>query len=234
MSDLDQLATALAEVHKRIKNPERNKRVTVNLGTPDEYEFSYATLDSILAEVRPILSENGLSVVQELREGEKGGIGVSTTILHASGQFFASFCPLLTDARNNQGMGSAISYLRRYALCAVLNIVAQDDDDANLADGNKVKVEANPTAKQSFGGPLTKTELKKKMRAFAGDLSACDDMSALEGLVGAKDTIELLAQCARDLPTWYMGDANSNGAFHDIEAKRKELGGGYTEGRTYG
>lgn len=70
-------------------------------------------------------------------------------------------------------------------------------------------------SKETFGGPLTKTELKAKSREFAGDLAACTDEDALAGVLeGYKD---ILAQMERDLPDWHEK------AEHAIETKRNEL-----------
>ena len=74
---------------------------------------------------------------------------------------------------------------------------------------------------QSFGGPLTKTELKQKMRAFAGDLAACDDYDTLVGLLNKSQAV--IDQCIRDMPDWYYGQGDAPGAMQSIEARKKEL-----------
>ncbi len=80
--------------------------------------------------------------------------------------------------------------------------------------------------KKSHGelvGPLGKTELKTKMREFAGDLAACEDEDSIIALVeSAKDTLD---QCARDLPDWYYGKANSDvsGVIARIDERKAEL-----------
>lgn len=82
--------------------------------------------------------------------------------------------------------------------------------------------ESKPKGGETFGGPLTKTDLKTKMRAFAGDLAACDDLDTLVGLETSHR--DLLDQCMRDLPDWWYGDGGDNkGAMNAIEAKRAEL-----------
>lgn len=82
--------------------------------------------------------------------------------------------------------------------------------------------DTRPGNGQTFGGPLTKTDLKAKMRAFAGDLHACDDLDTLVALEHSHR--ELLDQCMRDLPDWWYGDDGDNkGAMNAIEEKRAHL-----------
>jgi hypothetical protein len=94
---------------------------------------SYAPLDAILEVVQPVLSENGLSQLQEATMSENM-ITVRTILMHETGEFF-EFEPLPLPMTKNtaQQAGSAISYARRYALCAALGIMAENDDDGNEA-----------------------------------------------------------------------------------------------------
>ena len=72
-------------------------------------------------------------------------------------------------------------------------------------------------------GPLGKTELKEKMREFAGELAACEDEAMVIALVNSSS--ELLQQCSRDLHDWYYGKAGSDvkGALERIEERKREL-----------
>lgn len=96
---------------------------------------SYASLGSIIETARPVLAKNGLSVSQ-LPIGLDGRIGLSTILMHSSGQWIESSLMLpVADEKGKstaQVAGSIISYLRRYAFASVLGIYAEDD-----ADGNK-------------------------------------------------------------------------------------------------
>ena len=97
--------------------------------------YNYADLGSILDSVRPILSANGLSVVQMPSPAEAGHVGVVTCLQHKTGEWIECdySMPIPDNKRNSaaQNVGSAITYARRYALAAALG-VAQTDDDASL------------------------------------------------------------------------------------------------------
>lgn len=91
----------------------------------------YATLASVLETVRAGLGEHGLSIIQA--PGTEGNmVTVTTRLMHSSGEWLETTvsAPAATDI---QKLGSAISYLRRYSLMAVLSLAADDDDDGNTA-----------------------------------------------------------------------------------------------------
>ena len=113
----------------------------------------YADLSAIWEAARKPLAENGLAVMQGVSLVESG-VTVTTRIIHASGQwveFEPTIIPL--EKRNAHGVGSGITYGRRFSLAAALGIVA-DDDDGNAAagattapaanDAPVVEVKANP------------------------------------------------------------------------------------------
>jgi hypothetical protein len=111
--------------------PKIGKNRTANIGT---YRYQYADLSDVLDAVTPVLSSNGLSVQQSTVTDDNGRIGVATLIIHASGQW-VSFAPLYLGGGGGkaQDAGSAITYARRYSICAALGIVADEDDDGAIA-----------------------------------------------------------------------------------------------------
>ena len=130
-SSLGPLAAALAKAQAEFGTVVRDKTVTVQTKTGGSYTFSYAPLESILAAVRGPLAANGLSIVQMLDDG-----ALATLLLHESGGVLSSRMALPSDLRDLQALGSAMTYLRRYAIQGMLGIAAEDDDDGNRATGN--------------------------------------------------------------------------------------------------
>jgi ERF superfamily len=100
------------------------------------FKSRYATLDAILAVVEPGLHANGLVVVQVL--SKEDGATLVTHLIHESGQQLTSSYPL-PDITDPQKFGAAITYARRYALCAILSVTADEDDDGNAASQPKGK-----------------------------------------------------------------------------------------------
>ena len=96
------------------------------------FKSKYADLASIVEKIKPVLSKHGLAIVQ-LPGFNEGTEILTTTVMHASGEWVSEQMPLILSKRDAQGMGSAITYARRYALSAAINIVTDDDDDGNQA-----------------------------------------------------------------------------------------------------
>jgi hypothetical protein len=142
----DQIAAALAKAQGEIKNPRKSKTVTVRTKTGGSYEFSYADLTDITDSVKKPLSDNGIAYTQHVEEVDNRNRLV-TTLWHSSGQWIRAINPLFVSEQSNQAFGSAVTYMKRYALAAMTGVSADDDDDANRADGNQMIVppETKPT-----------------------------------------------------------------------------------------
>lgn len=98
------------------------------------FKSKYSPLEEIISTIKPYLAKNGLSFFQSTTtEGEN--ICVTTLLLHTSGEFIESEPLKLPMGKvTAQGAGSAVTYARRYSLCAALGIAAEDDDDGNAAE----------------------------------------------------------------------------------------------------
>ena len=81
------------------------------------------------------------------------------------------------------------------------------------------------TAKDAWGGPLAKMKFKEAMTAFSADLEACEDYDQLIALLNVKETIDLLAQCQRDKPSFWFGvpDSDVLGYSARIETRKVDL-----------
>jgi hypothetical protein len=94
----------------------------------------YATLDSVLDAITPALTDNKLMIMQDMIENDANSkIKVETTVIHAdSGQWVKFYAELPIVKNDPQGVGSAFTYARRYALAAAFGL-SQADDDAQIA-----------------------------------------------------------------------------------------------------
>lgn len=124
------LAASLAKAQASFPAINRDKKVTVQTKAGGSYTFNYAPLDTILAAVRKPLSDNGLAIIQLLDEDV-----LVTSLLHESGAILSGRTPI-PASEGIQAYGSAITYLRRYAIQALLGIAAEEDDDGNQSQGN--------------------------------------------------------------------------------------------------
>lgn len=96
------------------------------------FKSRFTSLDAILDATRPVLAKHGLALSQE-PVFEDGMAGVVTRIIHVSGESRESKLILPLRDQSAQGVGSAISYARRYSAAAVLGIASDEDDDGQQA-----------------------------------------------------------------------------------------------------
>jgi hypothetical protein len=129
------LAAALAKAQAEIANPEKSLTATIVSPFPREGSrtFRYAPLSSGLDLVRKCLGQHEIALVQATSiDGDSGLIRLTTTLVHASGEWIASDWPVcaVTETGAPHRMGAALTYARRYALFTLVGIAGEDDLDA--------------------------------------------------------------------------------------------------------
>jgi hypothetical protein len=146
-AQVNELAAAMAKAQGMMKPAIKD---SVN----PHYKSRFTSITAVWESARLPMSSNGLSALQSVSTREKN-IVVTTIILHSSGQWL-EFEPLELPLGkyDAQGVGSACTYAKRYALCAALNIVTDDDDDGEKA----CEVPPKEPVKEAMIGP---DEIKK-------------------------------------------------------------------------
>lgn len=134
---INELGAALAKAQGEIE------AATKNAQNP-HFRNTYADLAAVWDACRAPLSKNGLSVIQTV-ETDEDGFCLVTTLCHSSGQWIDSRMHLLLTKQDMQGLGSAITYARRYSLASIVGI-AQEEDDAEGA------VDRKPTVPSAIRG----------------------------------------------------------------------------------
>lgn len=213
----DKIATALAKAQEKITSPPRNREVeVVSKRTGGRYTFKYATLDSIIDHVRPSLTENGLWFTQTLESGDNGKYRLVTTLLHSSGQTIRSETPLLVeDGGGNQAFGSALTYMRRYSLTAMLGVAADEDDDANTADGNTVESQKDCTGKSGATkaakpkADKATADMKAESERIKKGIDDCANLGNLNAyMVSEKNTLAKVKEASDTAYDFLMVRAN--------------------------
>lgn len=88
------------------------------------FKSKYASLSNIIEDTRAPLSKAGLSYAQF----PSGDSELTTILMHTSGEYMAASYQMKPTDPKPQSVGSAITYARRYALCAILGLQVEDDD----------------------------------------------------------------------------------------------------------
>jgi len=122
---INELATALSKAQAEIQPALKD---SVN----PFFKSKYADLASVWSACKDPLTKNGLSVLQ-MMDYKDGQLVLLTTLAHASGQWVRSCLPVLSAKQDAQSIGSAITYMRRYSLAALVGVTTDEDDDGNAA-----------------------------------------------------------------------------------------------------
>lgn len=124
---INELVEALSVAQSQIKAPIKNKTMKV----PGRDSYNYADLAAVIDVIREPLGKNGLAITQLIEADDR----LETTLFHKSGQFISSSYPLGTYSRL-QDLGTALTYIRRYSVIAMLSICGEDDQDGKTCDDN--------------------------------------------------------------------------------------------------
>jgi hypothetical protein len=145
MTSHETLAAALAAAQAAMPPVVKDRVAKIGPGR----EYRYADLATILATVRPVLGAHGLALTQRTQiRGE--AIVLLTELRHASGEVLDSEYPVAAIGARHQDMGGALTYARRYALCGLVGIAADEDDDGASAPAPVVPVEPSITRDQAI------------------------------------------------------------------------------------
>jgi hypothetical protein len=145
---LGALAAALAKAQAAFPAVLKGKHVKITTKTGGSYEFDYAPLDTILEATRKPLTDNGIAVVQMLDDGS-----LVTSIIHEGGGIISGRIDL-PPHDDIKGLGSAITYLRRYAIQSALGLAAEDDDDGSRATGDAIETRVSADVARGDDGSL--------------------------------------------------------------------------------
>jgi hypothetical protein len=148
----------------------------------DHLKNSYLTLNNLTTTIRPILTDNGLVVVQSLAGGN-----LTTVLYHSSGEFIGSnmpFNPMSGNRGTNalQEVGGGISYARRYSLSALLQISVDEDTDGN---GSKMTYDQLSNPKKESNKQRKKVETMEQVYKIIDWL--IEDISRRESLTKIYD-----------------------------------------------
>jgi hypothetical protein len=132
MTETNGLAQAMAKLQTRLPEIKKSQTADVPTKSGGSYSYSYADLAQVTRELMPILGELGLSFMAKPTLGGDGKFVLAYKLLHVSGEFEDGEYPL-SSSGTPQAMGAAITYARRYCLCAITGIAPEDDDDGAAA-----------------------------------------------------------------------------------------------------
>lgn len=172
---IKELATALCQFQSMISTVSKNREVTVTMKSGAKYTFPYADFGAIREAIKEPLKECGLSFVQPISNE-----GVTTILMHSSGEYIESTIPLNQNQRP-QELGSEITYKKRYSLSAILGLSTDDDDDGNWASGNEIRSPTNKADIKWYNQPDFDKDFQDMKEAIGNGVPPEEIISTIEG-----------------------------------------------------
>lgn len=206
--NIGEIAAAIAVAQTRIESADKD-------AANPHFKSKYATLASVDAAVRPHLSQEGVAIVQSTSFDTATSCVVVTTLLaHKSGQWMRGDALIPIAKADAQGIGSATTYGRRYALAAMCGVAPSDDDDGEAAVGRAnnappvrqiapVGNAPKPAAQSAAGGisDVVRAKMREVCEAYGhpDDVKRMDLMNAQEKMTLYRKAVE---QAVKDDPSF--------------------------------
>lgn len=190
--EIDKLAAALVKAQSAMTGATKD-------ATNPHFKNNYADLASVWDAVRKPLTDNGLAVLQFPRTVENG-VEIETTLLHATGQYLKDVLWVPASKQDAQGIGSAITYGRRYALMSVTGIAPVDDDGNAAAASYKPNGVINAQTRSIAVDPADQGMVQGEGR---NQYQTDKDKKAALWADAAIGTIRLPGQTVESLDTWW-------------------------------
>ena len=140
---INEIAAALAKAQATIGHAVKDKENPF-------FKSHYADLASVKDACNAQLTENGIAVIQAATTNEDGSVSVTTRLLHETGQWIETTMSAVVAPDNAgritaQGLGSVVTYLRRYTLGGMANVATEDDDGEQAAGRGQGDGKMKPT-----------------------------------------------------------------------------------------
>jgi len=148
---IKQIAPALLNAQVAIK-------AALKDSTNPHFKSKYADLSSVIDAVKAPLNSQSILFTQGV-SGADNGVTVETRLIHTSGEWIASALTVPVSKLDAQGVGSAITYGRRYGLQSLCGVPAEDDDGNAASAAPPPPVQADPDGKKLLEGASTLDEL---------------------------------------------------------------------------
>ena len=126
---------ALSKVQKELKHAKKSETGAFS---------KYADLASVYDAIKKPLVDNGFAYFHGMVAGEDGQQYVETLLMHESGGVFKTQIPAINRKGDMMGLGSAITYAKRYGISMVIGLASEEDDDAKDASKKDAPIKNTP------------------------------------------------------------------------------------------
>jgi hypothetical protein len=166
---VSEINAALAQLQANLPRITKDLTAKVETRGGSSFKYSYADLAQISRELLPLLSKNGLSFTSRPTRRD-GQFVLAYELRHISGEQIDGEWPL-PDRGTPQEIGSAVTYARRYCLCAVTGLAPDDEDhDAIVAEKAERRRRREPSTEKAAAPkvkPMSADQQKRMQTLFA-------------------------------------------------------------------
>ena len=180
--EINELAKALSSFQGTLQTVKKDS-------ANPHFRSRFASLESAITTAAPHLAAHGLAVAQTLSWDGSNDL-LTTTLMHASGQWIVDGQRLFLNKEDAQSHGSAITYARRYSYLAILGLAPSDDDDGNIATAavakrtTKATPVARPAAQPQTSQPSNSVDEVRAAAKAHGYTSADELFADIEKVTG--------------------------------------------------
>lgn len=225
-ADLGAFFGALAKAQGEIEGAKKDS-------TNPHFKSQYADLASARDAVQGPLSKNELALIQWPRTVDRG-VEIETWLGHSSGQYMSGVLWMPVAKMDAHGVGSALTYGRRYALMAVTGVAPVDDDGNGAVDsyrpgppgsaagGAQFRPERRGTTNNwvddaQRDGIVDTTRAKGTLPTKPGNANGPATQSAIKRVEWCKKAIEIFkeAQTKDNLTQWWKAEAERLAVIED-------------------
>lgn len=212
---------ALSKVQKELKHAKASEKGAFG---------KYADLANVYETIRKPLSEHGFAYFHSMVPTEDGSLYVETLLMHESGGTFKTRIPAINQKRDMQGLGSAITYAKRYGISMIVGLAHEEDDNGQRAGTGNVN---NSTKAKPISNLVIKTrEGEGKVKSLDGAVMQFNSIlkAQMEKYKGKelretgefmrKENAEILDQIKNN-SAWISNGSNER--WNQIDKKLKEM-----------
>lgn len=188
---ISKLLSGLMDVQKEIPTMPKNAKA---------YGYKYTDLDTITSVIKPILARHDIAYMQSVGTNEQGQNILTTRIFNRDGEYIedSTVLPIIQGTKNNsaQTLGMAITYMRRYALCAMFGITSDEDVDANTFNAPQPQQTQAPQNVQNVASAMNGAVSRQPNSDISAELNKMISMVDANGMAvfsdGEKDSFRMM------------------------------------------
>lgn len=216
---------SIKEISKALLDAQKETGAATKDATNPHFRSKYADLTSVIEAVKGPLNNHGITFLQPVSLSD-AGVCVETVLMHSSGEWISESLTVPVSKHDAQGVGSAISYGRRYGLQSMCGVPAEDDD-GNLATSAapKAKPKSEKVEAMNIKRDLYEELSDEDKELVNSHAAKIKTLLNRKDISGARDELE---ECEKGMSQevaaamWYLLDSEERTALKNEGKRRKD------------